>query len=106
VRTLPDTLEAEVDVYAVGVLRDLRIAWRYARRGWWLRAWDQFRRVPRHPVRHIRARQWRELRNDFNGFLAEPTWRGEPEWTRAGTGWTRRRALRNLARHLSKEPTP
>ena len=47
-------------------------------------------------VGRIRVHNWRAVRNYFNGYLAEHPTRG----TRCGHGWTRRRALNNLDRHL------
>lgn len=94
-----------IDVYRVGVLA---VGWRLLRayrtdlgyddprkvRRW---AWRNARAEARTVARHIRTRKWRELKNDFNGYLAEPY-----DWpaglTRCGTGWTRRRALRSLER--------
>lgn len=104
----------EIDVYPVGVLADLRHAWRYltARRfpgpvkspgwGWRLeRARVSLWSIPRTVARHVRSRDWRALKNTFNGYLAEPNpW---PEGaTRCGTGWTKRRALRSLRRRIRR----
>lgn len=48
----------------------------------------------------IKARKWRQAKNYFNGYLAEHSELG----MRAGTGWTRGRAYRDLARHLHRDP--
>lgn len=86
-----------IDVYPVGMLANLRHAWRSWRHPKVdnRHAWIYIRYAFRSSARHIRNRQWRELKNDFNGYLAEPTpW---PEGaTRCGSGWTRKRALRSL----------
>lgn len=51
-------------------------------------------------VEQIRARKWRELKNTFNGYLAEPT--PFPAGVRrCGSGWTKRRAGRSLHRQLA-----
>lgn len=85
-----------IEVYPVGVLADLRHAWVDK---WHARTYLRYAR--QSVVRHIRNRQWRKLKNDFNGFLAEPTpW---PDGvTRCGSGWTRKRALRSLRRQVRK----
>lgn len=80
----------DVDIYPVGLLRDIR------------------NRSVRHGLRYlgwrIRARDWRTAKNYFNGYLAEPT----PFPTglnRCGSGWTRRRALRDLNRRMALDTT-
>ena len=49
----------------------------------------------------INARNWRAVRNYFNGYLAE--WDYPPEGVvihQCGRGWTRRAALRSFGRRL------
>jgi hypothetical protein len=80
-----------VDVYPVGLLHDLRLAWGTVRHvpsraGWAL-----------GKLGRGFGRGWRN-RSYWNGYLAEPTVEGQ--WTRCGHGWTRRRALRDLNRHV------
>lgn len=97
-----------VDVYPVGWLAVLRRA-RRAVFG------PRFREVRRHAlaglkyqarstVRHIRNRQWRDLKNEFNGYLAEPH-----HWPdglhRCGCGWTKARAMRSLRRRGYRGPS-
>lgn len=103
-----------IDVYPVGVLADLRRAWHYltARRfpatvgqpawAWRIeRARISLRHIRQTIARHVRNRNWRGLKNAFNGYLAEP--RAFPAGlTRCGSGWTKKRALRSLARHAGK----
>lgn len=104
----------KIDVYPVGALKQLLHTWHIltARkfsvfvgppsRLWRLsRARRSLSYIPKTVTRHIRNRQWRELKNDFNGYLAEPTpW---PEGaTRCGSGWTKRRALRSLQRNIRR----
>ena len=85
-------LDAPIDVYPVG----------------WLAAWQR-RHIPRphghrHPLhrelryvlRHASRGRWRAVRNTFNGYLAEAR---TDKTRRAGHGWTKQRALRDLARH-------
>lgn len=77
-----------IDVYPVGVLE----------------AWKQ-RRMPnyaRYLKFQLRKRNWRAIRNAFNGYLAEP--RDWPEGlTRCGSGWTKRRALDDLERRIKRQ---
>lgn len=65
-----------VDVYPVG----------------WLEAWKHHRlkREWRYVVYWARRRNWRAIRNTFNGYLAEYEHGGH----NAGKGWTKRAALR------------
>lgn len=48
-----------------------------------------------------RARNWRAIRNTFNGFLCEPS-PFPANLTRCGKGWTRRSAIRSLERHIAR----
>lgn len=91
-----------IDVYAVGWLKAGQSAWRFltlpelaGRRG---NAWKFLRQQWLYCVRQARRRNWRAVKNQFNGYLAEHRTRG----TRCGHGWTRRRALRDLYRHLAE----
>lgn len=109
--------QREVDVYPVGVLAELRHAWRFltARKfpaavgppSWrWRisRARTSLRHIRRTVARHVRARNWRALKNTFNGYLAEPREFPPGDYVRrCGTGWTKKRALRSLARRLPKQ---
>lgn len=55
----------------------------------------------------IKARNWRAVRNSFNGYLAE--WHYPPEGMivhRAGKGWTRRAAIRRLGIHIAEVNSP
>lgn len=52
-------------------------------------------------IPQIQKRNWRAVRNYFNGYLAE--WHYPPEGLihgRCGTGWTRKAARRSLGRHI------
>jgi hypothetical protein len=103
-----------VDIYPVGALADLRRAWRYltirqfpAAVGPPTWAWridrtrTSLRYIRRTVTRHIRAGNWRALKNTFNGYLAEPDEFPPGDYRRrCGTGWTKRRALRSLHRRL------
>jgi hypothetical protein len=51
--------------------------------------------------RQIAARNWRAVRNSFNGYLAEP-YAFPDGMTRCGSGWTRRRAINDLLRHYQE----
>lgn len=90
-----------IDIYPVGVLADLIRLGRAIRSRqpqlirWALgKCWYEVRYL----AQKVRYRQWRELKNAFNGYLAEHRTRGY----RCGHGWTRRRALRDLYRHLAE----
>lgn len=51
--------------------------------------------------RQISHRNWRAIKNYFNGYLAE--WNYCPNGvnhSRCGSGWTRKRALDSLGKHL------
>ncbi len=98
----PSGVPPTIDVYAVGWLADILRAWRCltvpelaGHRG---NAWRFLRQEWRYNVRQVKAGNWRAVRNSFNGYLAEHHTRG----TRCGHGWTRRRALRDLYRHLAE----
>jgi hypothetical protein len=108
------TAAGEIDVYPVGLLADLLHLWRAATRA---PAEDRramldhgFRRL-KGTARYLRDRarrgEWRSVKNAFNGYLAEPSWGGatSPTWRRCGHGWTKRRALRDLDRHLTRATT-
>ncbi|WP_344951537.1 hypothetical protein [Actinomadura miaoliensis] len=83
-----------VEIYPVGLLRDLReFANSVDRRQAW-------RRLPRRlawPIHRAREGRWRSARQYFNGYLAEPR-QFPPGVARCGTGWTRGRAYRDLLR--------
>ena len=104
----------EVDVYPVGWLSTLRRVGRalFTRRhvrGIRRMAWFDVRRQAALTLHRVRHGQWRELKNSFNGYLAEPhhwpdNWPdGKPR--RCGSGWTQRRALRSLQRNGYAGPT-
>lgn len=91
-----------VDIYPVGVLRDLIDAKNAARTGRWGHARWAVRRAVQTALRNVKRRKWRELRQHLlNGYLAEPR-----EWPlrlrRCGSGWTRARALRDLQRRVRR----
>ncbi|MBE4796157.1 hypothetical protein [Streptomyces caniscabiei] len=95
--SLPDGIVGDITIYSVGLLHDLtlfihnpdRPTARRTLRASLHREWDR-----------IKARKWRAAKNYFNGYLAEHATLG----TRCGTGWTRGRAYRDLARHLHRDP--
>lgn len=80
----------EIDVYPVGWLRD----WQSGHR---------WRRPMRYLWRQVKAGHWRDAKNTFNGYLAEPvSW---PDGLRrCGSGWTKARALKSLDRLMSELP--
>lgn len=93
----------DIALYRVGVLQALFMDWRRltkrAGRRWWDPACT--RAEVRKLAIWVRRRNWRAIRNTFNGWLAEHAYAG----TRAGHGWTRRRALADLQRHLAERET-
>lgn len=99
------SVQSDVDVYAVGIIGDLRqfalglkavslglVSWRQAR------PFRSLRHVVADPARYVRTRKWRELRNYFNGYLAEH----HDGNSNAGRGWTKRAARRRLRRIRSR----
>lgn len=109
-------MTVRVDVYPVGVLKELIHTWHILTapkfpasvgppsRLWRLsRARTSLGYVPKTVIRHIRQRDWRALKNTFNGYLAEPYEFPPGDYVRrCGTGWTKARAMRSLRRRLPK----
>jgi hypothetical protein len=64
--------------------------------------WQQLLREWRYCTSQAKDRNWRAVKNMFNGWMYEPSpW---PEAARrCGTGWTRTRAVRSFYRHLARE---
>lgn len=86
---IPVDEQPRIDVYPVGVLSD----WKRGRL--------------RYSVKHyliplIRRRAWRNVRNYFNGYLAEVAY-SDIRHTRCGSGWTKRAALSSLGRRLGAD---
>lgn len=79
------------DTYPVGLFMD----WR-RRKGQHAKFW-RFRYLRRQ----VRARNWRAVRNYFNGYLAEHQHGGH----NAGRGWTKRAAERRVARICATSPS-
>jgi hypothetical protein len=52
----------------------------------------------RRVLHRAQRRDWRAIRRTLGGWRAEHAYAG----TRCGTGWTRRRALADLRRHLDQ----
>jgi hypothetical protein len=105
----------KIDVYPVGVLANAQRAWQYltlpggrvpavTRHNitwrWRIdRAYSEIYAVYRNTRRFIRNRQWHDLRQHFNGYLAEPDpWPDGIGLTRCGRGWTRSGAIMSLYR--------
>ena len=87
-------MAGEIDVYPVGLLRDLRQFRRGIHRP---HAVSRLRHSLAFPFHVARDGNWRAAKNYFNGYLAEPR-EFPPGVKRCGTGWTQRRARRDLAR--------
>lgn len=94
---LPDEHARDITIYPVGLLHDWQ---QFIHNPDRKTARRRFRLDLRYPIRQARARNWRAVKNYFNGYLAEHDSLG----TRCGTGWTRGRAYRDLARHLHRDP--
>jgi hypothetical protein len=104
--------QGPVDVYPVGVLADL-LAIRVAldpraprptgHQPRYVPPNDWRRKTITHRWRSIR-RHWRR-RSAWNGYLAEPYDSNSGTWTRCGHGWTVRRAVADLGRHLVDRQT-
>lgn len=97
-----------VDIYPVGLLADLLGLGRAirARHPQAIRhALGSLRHRARYIRERARDRNWRAVKNTFNGYLAEPSpWPDDSPLRRCGSGWTRRRALRSLHRHGYCQP--
>ncbi len=91
---------AEIDVYAVGLLHDLRLLVGRLRHPdpdnpYSVSPWRSFRYHLKVGIwARARAGEWRTLRNYFNGYLAEH----QDGRSSAGRGWSQRAAVRRLAR--------
>jgi hypothetical protein len=86
---MTDNDRPETDVYPVGLLAAVK---HHGLR-------NGTRRSMRHVRRWARQRNWRAIRNTFNGYLAEHRHGGH----NAGRGWTRRAALRRVERICRSE---
>ncbi len=75
-----------IEVYPVGVLMDLKHR--------------KIQRSIRYLHYQFKARNWRAIKSSFNGYLAEWHYPPEMRHSRCGHGWTKRRALRDLGRHI------
>jgi hypothetical protein len=95
--TLPDPLAADITIYPVGLLRDWQ---KFIHNPDRAAARSRLRYALRDLASRIRARRWRSVRDYFNGYLAEHA----DHSGRAGHGWTRGRAYRDLARYLHRDP--
>ena len=91
----------EAHIYPVGALRQLTHIKRalnpkaqvpIALKGW-------RRNTITYAIRTIWADKGR--RSSWNGYLAEPT-NDSIYWTRCGHGWTKRRAMSSLVRHVGE----
>lgn len=88
----PNNVLLLVDIYPVGFWLDVKTAWR-------CKTWSRLHLET--IFRHVRKHEWRSLKNHFNGYLAEPDVM-PGKLRRCGSGWTRKRALRNLKRRVRR----
>lgn len=82
-----------VDLYAVGLLANLRMLKAYFKTG-------VDRKWVRHHFWYSLRHNWRR-KNFYNGWMAEPKDSSIP-FKRCGTGWTRARAIRRLGSEISR----
>lgn len=82
--------EPQITVYPVGLFSDLK---RHRFRNGW-----------RYLIGRARRGEWRSVGNYFNGYLAEVQYSSMHHY-RCGHGWTKRRALSDLGRHLGEVNT-
>lgn len=101
-------VQLAVDIYPVGWLASVKRAYRYfihhdvIPRGR-KQSWIELRTEWRYTLRQIKRKKWRDVKNSFNGYLAEPQKFPPGDYRRrCGTGWTKARALRSLHRRLPK----
>ena len=87
----PDLVMIIVDIYPVGIMAELEVHWRCRK------FWNPFKTS----IMLIRKRGWHQLKNHYNGYLAEPDIMPN-NLTRCGSGWTRARAMKDLKRRLNK----
>ena len=92
-RYLVNEIPNVISVYPVGFYRDLK----QLRRAFQLKDWLGVR----HRVRWI-TRSWR-MRSYWNGYLAEVDYPTALLHRTCGHGWTKRRALSSLGRHLGAD---
>lgn len=96
---MSDRRVIEIDIYPVGVLRDVQYAVAALRHGHRGEARRRLRMMLRYLAGQARKGKWRAVRQAFNGYLAEPD--PIPEGlARCGRGWTKRAALRSLHRRM------
>lgn len=96
----------DVEVYTVGVLEKILAVRRAygSHVAFSLRAkarehaWRALRNEGKRAVIHVRHGNWRAVKNQFNGYMAEP-YHFPAHMRRCGTGWTYKRAMRSLRRN-------
>lgn len=92
----PANLQQEIEIYPVGLLKDLAHFVHSPNR---VDARRKLRYALRYPIRQARQRDWYAVRSYFSGYVAEAhNMRGI---SRCGTGWTRGRAYRHLV-HIAR----
>jgi hypothetical protein len=96
------TTPPPITINAVGWLKALQFAGLSLRQHRIRQGWTRLRQELRYMLRQTRVRNWRAVKNTFNGYLAEHESLGR----RCGTGWTKRRAIRDLYRHLAEVTAP
>lgn len=101
--------DLKIDIYPVGWLATVQRMWRYLTcaelAGHRRQAWSELRKAWRYTAYQARRRNWRAVKNAFNGYLAEPEEFPLGDYRRrCGSGWTKRRALRSLNRRLPASP--
>lgn len=94
-----------VDIYPVGLLAEIQHSKLYKRK--WIKPKRPFGYLIRSIAYFFKGEwkqareEWRPFKSYFNGYLAEPdVFPGRLK--RCGSGWTRKRALRDLKRRVRK----
>lgn len=89
-----DDETSHIATYPVGLLHDIRNG-------------RKFRTMRGYLLYQIERKNWRAVRNYFNGYLAE--WHYPPDGVlihRCGKGWTRKKAVRRLGIHIATVNAP
>ena len=97
--------QTKISVYPVGALYNIQTAYRAVTTMWrWDLARTEFRDLRRYTLTRLRERNWRALKNEFNGYLAEIDYPCDHlAFRTCGHGWTKRRAARRLGEYLTRD---
>lgn len=82
-------IERGIGTYPVGLLHDIKH--------------HTVKRGLNRLLETAKAGHWQEVRNYFNGYLAEWHYPPEMSMSRCGSGWTRRAAIRRLGKYIVRD---